>query len=604
MTFVRRFGVLTVGLILVGALASNAAVANSQDYANYGGSWDYKYYLPYQDGGYGDGNYGGNGDYGYGGGYGGYSQPIYLDQGWTDAERKQFYSTPQGSYLIPYNWFLALEQPYNTKLFNNPKHIERIGYLLDEQAYEVSNPDGLPIGFAKEPLANGEAWLGYTCAACHTGEVRFRGKTIRVDGAPTLADFTQFNGRLVLSLRETLNRPPKFERFADRVLIDPSYTSKEALRTQVADQLSVMEQILQRSTPDLPFGHGRIDALGIIMNEVFVRHLQQPTNVRVPNAPVSYPYLWETPQLDFVEWNGSVNNPYGRNMGEVLGTFGRVVLTGPIDQIGTTTARARELLVLERLITKLKSPKWPEDLLGKIDTKSAARGLPLYKANCESCHALRDANGQYPMTPAEENFFGVQFVETTMTPLAEIGTDPLMAVNFMTRTALTGALAPLLPAPFTGATMLPGPVLLNVAAGLAARTSIAGAQPPFSAAERAELIGYRVKAPGLPPYAPKNLAAYKAGPIAGIWATAPYLHNGSVPNLFQLLLPSAERVAKFEVDSSYTFNAKTVGYVPDRQRRAFRFNTALPGNSNAGHDYGTELTNGQRWDLLEFLKTL
>ena len=97
MTFVRRFGVLTVGLILVGALASNAAVANSQDYANYGGSWDYKYYLPYQDGGYGDGNYGGNGDYGYGGGYGygygygGYSQPIYLYQGWTDAERKQFY---------------------------------------------------------------------------------------------------------------------------------------------------------------------------------------------------------------------------------------------------------------------------------------------------------------------------------------------------------------------------------------------------------------------------------------------------------------------------------------------------------------------------------
>lgn len=51
-------------------------------------------------------------------------------------------------------------------------------------------------------------------------------------------------------------------------------------------------------------------------------------------------------------------------------------------------------------------------------------------------------------------------------------------------------------------------------------------------------------------------------------------------------------------------HAKTVGYVPDRQRRAFRFNTTLAGNSNAGHDYGTELTNAQRWDLLEFLKTL
>ncbi len=535
---------------------------------------------------------------------------VYLEQGWTDAERNQFYFTPQGSYLIPYAWFLALEQPHNTKSFNSAKHIARIGYLIDDEAYTASNPDGLPIGFAKEPVANGEPWLGYTCAACHTGEVRFKGKTIRVDGAPTLADFTLFNQRLIDALQATLDQPRKFARFAQRVLTDASDTNQAALRIQVADQLGEMVKIFQRSTPNTPYGNGRVDAFGIIMNEVFARDLHQPLNVKVPNAPVSYPFLWETPQLDFVQWNGSANNPYGRNVGEVLGTFGNVALTGPVAQLGTNTARARELFVLENLLAKLTPPQWPEALLGKINSEKAARGRALYTGyrngdpSCEACHALRDAAGQYPLTPAAENFFGARFVETQMTPLSDIGTDPLMALNFATRTALTGDLAPLLPAPFTGASTLPAPVLLSITVGMAAGNSIARAQPPFTAAERAALIGYRVKATGLPPYAPKNLLAYKARPLSGIWATAPYLHNGSVPNLYELLLPENKRVAKFGVDSRYAFDAQTVGYVADDEERAFRFNTRLPGNSNAGHDYGTDLTRDQRWDLIEFLKTL
>lgn len=535
---------------------------------------------------------------------------VYLDQGWTDAERNQFYFTPQGSYLIPYTWYLALEQPDSKKQFNSAKNIEHIGYLVDDDAYTPSNPDGLPVGFAKEPVADGEAWLGYTCAACHTGEVHFKGKTIRVDGAPTLADFTLFNQRLIAALQATLDQPHKFERFAQRVLSNPDTTNQAALRVKVEEQLDRMERIFQRSTPDFPYGYGRVDAFGIIMNEVFVRDLHQPLNFKAPNAPVSYPFLWGTPQLDFVQWNGSANNPFGRNVGEVLGTFGQVALTGPIAQLGTTTARARELFVLEKLVAKLAPPQWPEALLGKINSEKAARGRALYtgyrngEPSCESCHALRDAGGQYPLTPAAENFFGVQFVETQMIGLADIGTDPLMALNFAARTAFTGDLAPLLPAPFTGASALPAPVLLSITVGMAANNSIARAQPPFTAAERAELIGYRVKAAGLPPYAPKNLAAYKARPISGIWATAPYLHNGSVPNLYQLLLPPNERVTSFEVDSSYTFDAKAVGYVADHDRHSFRLDTHLPGNSNAGHDYGTDLTPAQRWDLIEFLKTL
>ena len=535
---------------------------------------------------------------------------IYLDQGWTEAERNQFYFTPQGSYLIPYAWYLALEQAQNSKPFNSAKYIDRVGYLVDEKAYSASNPDGLPVGFAREPVANGDAWLGYTCAACHTGEVQFKGKAIRVDGAPTLADFTQFNQGLVDALQATLDQPRKFERFAQQVLTDPSDANKATLRAQVVTQLGVMQQTLQRSTPNTPYGYGRVDAFGIIMNEVFARDLHQPLNVKTPSAPVSYPFLWGTPQLDFVQWNGSANNPFGRNVGEVLGTFGNVTLTGPVAQLGTTTARGRELFALESLVAKLAPPQWPEALLGKIDREKAARGRTLYSAyrngepSCESCHTLRDATtGQYPLTPAAENRFSVQFVETQMIGLADIGTDPLMALNFATRTAFTGDLAPLLPAPFTGASALPAPVLLSITVGMAANYSLATAQPPFSAAERAALIGYRIKAAGLPPYLPKNLAAYKARPISGIWATAPYLHNGSVPNLYQLLLPPTQRVTTFYV-GSHAFDVEAVGYETEHEENTFRFDTRLPGNSNAGHDYGTDLSSDERWDLIEYLKTL
>lgn len=73
--------------------------------------------------------------------------PIYLDQQWTDAERQKFYFTPQGSYLIPYTWYLALESANKRQLFNDPKNIRHYGYLVDEH-YSPANADQLPVGFA------------------------------------------------------------------------------------------------------------------------------------------------------------------------------------------------------------------------------------------------------------------------------------------------------------------------------------------------------------------------------------------------------------------------------------------------------------------------
>lgn len=534
---------------------------------------------------------------------------VYLNQNWDGEERRRFYFTPQGSYLLPYGWFLALEQPDNEEPFISREHIERLGYLADNEAYTPSNPDGLPIGFAKEPTGNGEDWVGMTCAACHTGQIRYQGQSIRIDGAPTLGDFSALEQSLTQALRATLDQPEKFGRFARAVLADPSAANKAALAAQVSDRLATLTQLLARSTPTHPYGYGRVDAFGIIMNEVFGHDLQQPGNVRVPDAPVSYPFLWTSPRLDWVQWNGSANNPFGRNVGEVLGVFGNVDLTGPLADLGKSTARPRELFELEKLVGRLAPPQWPVLALGPIDSEKAARGRALYSASrggepsCQACHAVPDVNGFYPMTPAAENLFGVSFIETQMTGLSEIGTDPAMALNFATRKVATGGLASLLPAPFTGAPELPAPVFLSILVGMAASDGIANAQPPFTPAETAELIGYRLKAPGLPPYAPRNLIAYRARPLDGIWATAPYLHNGSVPNLYQLLLPPSERQQTFYVGSRQ-FDPHAVGLRTNPGKRAFRFDTSLPGNLNTGHYFGTDLTDNERWDLIEFLKTL
>jgi hypothetical protein len=97
-------------------------------------------------------------------------------------------------------------------------------------------------------------------------------------------------------------------------------------------------------------------------------------------------------------------------------------------------------------------------------------------------------------------------------------------------------------------------------------------------------------------------------PLDGLWARAPYLHNGSVPTLGDLLIKPAERPKKFfRGDDEY--DPVKVGFRSDRPRcddgrKLFEFRTDLPGNNNSGHDYGTDLSADAKKALLEYLKML
>ncbi|HKB03396.1 MAG TPA: hypothetical protein VKD90_14330 [Gemmataceae bacterium] len=101
---------------------------------------------------------------------------------------------------------------------------------------------------------------------------------------------------------------------------------------------------------------------------------------------------------------------------------------------------------------------------------------------------------------------------------------------------------------------------------------------------------------------------YIARPLAGAWATAPFLHNGSVPSLADLLRPATDRPKKFWVGSR-EYDPVKVGYVSDKdlipadeQARVRELDTTRPGNANGGHEFGTDLPEGDKRALLLYLR--
>jgi len=105
----------------------------------------------------------------------------------------------------------------------------------------------------------------------------------------------------------------------------------------------------------------------------------------------------------------------------------------------------------------------------------------------------------------------------------------------------------------------------------------------------------------------KGGRVYPAKPLAGIWSTAPYLNNGSVANMWDLLTPPASRPASFLLGSR-EYDVQKLGYITTQDPKSpappWEMKTSLTGNSNAGHVYGTHLPDEDKWALIEYLKKL
>ncbi|MCL6703269.1 di-heme-cytochrome C peroxidase [Pseudomonas sp. T1.Ur] len=555
-------------------------------------------------------------------------QVHYLDQ-WSATERQTYYFTPQGTQVkgLRYDWFTALELPFSQQRFASPEYLARFGFLIDPaQKATPDNPGNLPVGFTRHQNAgSSEQYLDITCAACHTGELHFKGQAIRIDGGsaqhvlpstvPTLRGGS-FGQAMVASLFSTYYNPWKFERFARQVLGKDYDARHEALRKAFKVSLDTFLRTAWNDTHRGLYptqeGPGRTDAFGRIANASFGDAISAE-NYRVANAPVDYPQLWEIWTFDWVQWNGSAQQPMARNVGEALGVGATLNF---FDAQGKplqgearypSSVRVRDLNKIEETLQLLKPPAWPEALLGSINKPLAAKGRALFAENCAGCHVPKVVQG--PDRPVQQ---------LHMLPVQVIGTDPGTANNIADHrfnltslqwdpTELAKLDVQLHPTPTEPLDLSQ----VSVAKGLAYVTAFvenrayrdAGVTP----VERPALDGF-----GLP-IGVRELRAYKARPLAGVWATPPFLHNGSVPTIYQLLSPQDERATTF-YKGTFEYDPRHLGYRTEAFANGFLFDTKITGNHNSGHEFragergngviGRLLQPQERWALLEYLKVL
>lgn len=544
---------------------------------------------------------------------------VYPKQNWSSATSLWFYNTSQGSNLLPYDIFLHLEQHDSNVLFRSDDNMRRFRYLVQKPSWD--NRDGLPVGWVKDTYQD-QTYVGFTCAACHTAQINYRGAAIRIDGAPTLSDMELMLKELSLALAASVNNEARFQRLARNILGNRYPDGVRELRAVLVNadqQFRTYNRVNAplHGTHEIAYGYGRLDAFGRIYNRVLAHLTPEQENANPANAPVSYPHLWDTVQHDFVQWNGVADNagdgPLRRNTGEAIGVFATFDLQKKLPDGGyRSSVNVRNLIRLERKLSDLWSPRWEEladqQVLPKINTALARQGEQVYiDYQCHTCHRPIERTDPSRRIIAQHS------------SLKMIGTDPFMAKNALAYTGKSGLLQgqPMgrrAPEPNRFAETTPAlPALSEVTARIILEPdhdktlvrrwaeklydrAMSLTDNPIGKTERH--LDFEV----VNKHDPATLMAYKARPLNGIWATAPYLHNGSVPNLYELFLPSCSdaEIAEGKACRSNRFTLGSleldpvkVGFVerdPARYPGLFIFDTRLPGNSNRGHEYTAGIT--------------
>jgi len=647
---------------------------------------------------------------------------YWLDQNWSTEDRHWFHHASQGTatFPVPCAWFVALEQPglylvSRPGLLSDSNYLERFGFLpspksihADEASLRrygyapspdaktepapdsvfglrptaVENFDGLPVGFARlTGVANPGTGLaepdriGLTCAACHTGSIRYKGTSVRFDGGPAMVELRKLESATGLSILYTLKVPGRFGRFAARVLgPDASQSERDKLKTELAavgDYLLNQKQVYDKTIKgkgqkDTDEGFGRLDALNRIGNQVFYTDLtlgglsRLENNLHADDAPVSFPPIWTVPWFWWAQYDASIEQPLIRNAGEALGVSALINLSPdhPPEALFRSSVALENLVRIEAMLRGsdpfgrdpkgfggLNSPKWPSQLFPddpawKIKPERVAKGRAIYAEICVECH----------LGPVNDPAFDAQFPDKSfwsskhwdrnpkgavLNPVekgaAGMGTDPAQSNVLALRQVQVPGFLNLQPAedlgtqwkckdlPNYSTTEMPFAIALMIVVDKVSRKWMKDRDVQEPALT--ELWGQRGNCPNP---ASKVKPQYRARPLNGVWATAPYLHNGSVPSLYWMLKPAAERPKQFCMGAR-DFDPELVGFrveagdAPKCKNGETLFSTtdadgkAINGNSVLGHSLegkpamgiiGRMLTDEERYDLIEYLKTL
>jgi hypothetical protein len=532
--------------------------------------------------------------------------------------------------------------------------------------------------------------VGLTCAACHTGHINYKGVSVRFDGGPATVNLKKLELATGLSIAYTTLVPFRFNRFATRVL-GPN-ASKEAraelksglkeVRDFLLTQVKLYEKTIDAmktydgkdKQKDTEEGFGRLDALNRIGNQVFFTDLVMAglsgyeKNIHANDAPVSFPPIWTVPWFWWAQYDASIEQPLIRNAGEALGVAALVNLSPnpPTEALFRSSVALQNLIYIEENLLRgkdpfrqdtkrfdgLQSPKWPSHLFPndeawKIKQDRIVNGRALYAQICVECHLGPVSDPQFDAQFPDKSFWkskhwkqdknGGWVLDAVQKPVAHMGTDPAQAEVLEKRSVEIPGFFNLRPTaeldsrgkcdglPVYSPTKMPFAIGLMIVVDKVSTKWMDDNK--LSKEAQAALWGERSNCPNLTPQGPH----YRARPLNGIWATAPYLHNGSVPSLHWMLMPAASRPKQFCMGAR-DFDPEQVGFrVPAAGDSSCKTGETLfsmmdgdgqpiHGNSVLGHSFeaapdepmdkyqngviGRALSEPERNDLIEYLKTL
>jgi hypothetical protein len=436
---------------------------------------------------------------------------------------------PVGGTLPPYWVFRSLPGMCSEKL---PGGYASFGFITEEGR-------DLPVGVSRRRRL-GVDQVGLNCAVCHTGTVRETPQSAPriVPGMPAhqldLQAFVEFVLDCTLDNRVTAeNVRGRFPRAGG-----PGAMERLIYRLGVVDRLKVQTlELRNRIAPllgdNVPrWGPGRVDTFNPYKAIQFNWRLDQvPLSERIGAS--DFPSLWNQQPREGLQlhWDGDNDSVDERNLSAGLGAG-----------ITPVTADHERIRRVRDWTWTLPPPAYP----WKVDAAVAARGEPLYRKACASCH------GDHRFKEGVISGSRIGQVE----PIERIGTDRHRLDSYT--------------------------------------EAFAANQYSLFPDSRYRFTRFR------------KTHGYANHPLDGIWARAPYLHNGSVPTLRDLLDAPERRPQSF-FRGYDVFDQQKVGFVSDvaeeNGRRFSRYDTTVPGNGNGGHVYGTTLTDDEKAAIVEYMKT-
>ena len=454
---------------------------------------------------------------------------------------------------------------------------------------------------------------------------------------------------------------------------------------EVSEKVKAEYGILQRRQQvHAEEGFGRLDALNRIGNQVFHDDLADPDKPGTPpegfsvaefdgnfaahSAPVSFPPIWDVPHFLWAQYDASILDPRIRNVGEAIGVAAKLNMsagdpahppfssTAAIDVIGEVETRLQgKSPFVEPIGFKgLLAPDWkeaadtfPGDPKWALDPDKIVLGRKLYGELCVECHAgpVRD-----PEIPASDprSFWmdpnwttlpsGEKLFNPVQKTVAAMGTDPEQARVLTARQVkVPDNLGIDVGRDILEKCKMPNDPGLRKSFALNLMAVVSKVDEEWARSKGQQIPEGRpncpnpkvfvpvVNADAAPGSTPRYLVKphYRARPLDGVWATAPYLHNGSVPTLDDMLKPQAERPSKFCV-GPLEFDPVKVGLsggeTESCEAGLTLLDTQQRGNSNRGHSFeaaagiedaalpagvlGRKLTEDERSALVEYLKML